>query len=73
MKTRALITVRIIENKNIIVENILVLLVIDFNWDFGPARKKVPIKDIIFPKVKDIANLLGSPAKRPITDPNESI
>jgi len=70
-RTNALIRVRVIEIRNIIDDTNLLLLVIDFNWVFGPDRKQVPIKETILPRLNDRANLVGLPAKIPMKDPKD--
>ena len=69
----ALIKVKIKEEIKIIVVKSLLLSVIYLNCLLGPAKNNVPIKLTILPKLKLIANLYGSPANKPKTDPKDKI
>ena len=56
-QTKALIKVKTKEEINNKVVRSLDLSVIDLNQLLGPAKKNVPIKLTMFPKLKLIANL----------------
>ena len=45
--------------------------IIFFHYFSGPTIKSVPVKEIIFPNVKQRANFFGLPSITPIIEPND--